>query len=338
MKISVILPHYKTLKITTVAIHKLIEFRGNHNLEIFVVDNNASDGTGDALRKIFPSVNFIDYPKDKLQSHGVAISYAVPEISNEIFVTAESDSFPTSTDFFDSIEKMVNDGYDSGGSLLSLSGGQYLHPAGAFYKKSLILEAEAYCNEIEYAYIPHISVKEGFPCHVMVHNSIVETFYETPTKFIKLEEKNKNINPEELKIIANNYKSVVCPFHNGMGDSDESYNTYGLRSVQTEPVRILNKNEKLIINRLGFEPGQWLCYFQLAMGRKLKYVETHTAWMPGRVNEQQDFTLMQTGFTHLWGCSSFHESDSVEFKDVVIRKKNKIEALYNSLPENEKIP
>ena len=44
-RISIILPHYKTWKMSFYAIHQLLKCKGPYQLDIYVVDNNAGDGT-----------------------------------------------------------------------------------------------------------------------------------------------------------------------------------------------------------------------------------------------------------------------------------------------------
>lgn len=283
MEISIIIPHYKTEKMTRFTVSQFFKYQGEHDIHLIIGDNNAGDGTLDGLRGI-PNVTIVDYPKDILSSHGILIDYVLSLglVTTDYFIAAETDSFPTSLDFLNNYEKLIHEGYDCVGSLLTLSGGYYIHPAGALYKKSIWEEAKKYCDEVQYSYLPNIAIKEGHPCHLMVHNKIFGEFCKDPSKYVDVHHSYKEDTALMIANKAINYEVVVNPFHNGMGQFQESFSTYGERNLETEPQNILLKNDEFLIHRMGYEPGQWFCYWQIAMGKKMFIIPTKTVWMKNR--------------------------------------------------------
>lgn len=331
MKFTILLPHYKTFQMTAYTLRKLIEFKGKHEIEIIVIDNCPSDRSGKQLRELYPRVSFINYPEDKMQSHGIAFDYVIPIIQNEWFITIESDSFPTKDNWLDRYEAIIARGYDAAGSLLTLSGGRYMHPAGALYNKKVWEEASDYCRQIQYTYLPNMAMYENFPCHLMVSDRMFRDFCNNPAKYIILHDSYKNDTALAISEKAIKYEPVTKPFHNGMGQFNEAYSTYAARTDQTDPAGIILKNDTDFIYRMGYEPGQWLCYYMLATGKKLFYIPTKTKWMPGRENQQQEYTINDVGFKHLWGVSSYYKCETDGFQDITAFKAKQVEELYQSI-------
>lgn len=337
MKIAILIPHYKNGQITAHAVSKLIQHKGKHEIEIMIVDNNAGDGSAAFLRPFINDIKYQAYPKDKLQSHGISFDFILPYVKTDYFITIESDSYPTNDTWLDYIEDLINEGYDSGGSLLSLSGGQYQHPCGAFYSKKVWQEAKIYCNEVEYAYFPNMYTSEGFDCHTMLHKSIVEKVIQSPYDYLELADGYKGLSRQGFVEKLMYYSPTVAPFHNGMGKLNESVKTYGQRCLATEVHNILLSDKPKILRRIGYEPGQWLTYFMLAKDKKVFHIPTEVKWVNDREFQQQEYTRMENGFTHVWAGSSYLDMKDTEMNDVYEFKKNQIEELYNSLPENQKI-
>jgi hypothetical protein len=332
MIFTILIPHYRSENMTRFSVNQFFKYKGKHEIHLIVGDNNAGDGTIDGLRDR-PYLTIVDYPKDKLQSHGILLNYILELglVKTEYFITAESDSFPTVDNWLDSYADIINQGYDCAGSLLTLSGGSYIHPAGALYKKSIWEEAKKYCDEIQYSYLPNIAMKEGHPCHLMVHNKIFGEFCKDPSKYVEVHASYKENSALEIANKAVNYEVVVNPFHNGMGQFQESYSTYGQRNTGIEPQGILLKNNEFLIYRMGYEPGQWFCYWQLAMGKKIFQIPTKTVWMGNRENQQQEYTIMDNGFKHLWGVSSYNGCIAEELQDIVKFKEKQVNDLIAEL-------
>lgn len=337
MKFDILIPHFKQGKITAYTIAQLLKYKGKHEIEIYVVNNNSGDGSEKYLEPFKHDIVYLEYPKDIIQSHGVSFDWVLPKTSNDWFLTIESDAFPTSTDWLDSMERLINEGYEGAVSVMKLSGGVYGHPCGGLFNKKIWQEAKRYCNEVQYAYFPNMSVSGGFDCHLMLHKSIVEDVLKSPYDYIELSYGYKNLTREQIVARMMYYSPVVAPFHNGMGKTNESLKTYGDRDIESEVPNVLLSDKPKIVNRIGYEPGQWLHYWQLAMGKKIYSVPTETKWLPNRDNQQQEYTLMDNGFKHIWAGSSYLDMKDTDFNDVYEFKSNLIEELYNSLPDNQKI-
>lgn len=334
MKFTILLPHYKTGKMTTYAVSQLLRLKGKHDVEIIIIDNSYPD---DSIKLVSEKVNstsvtVVSNPPGRMQSHGIAFDLAMPLVTTDYFITVESDSFPTKDNWLNYYEQLILNAFDSAGSILTLSGGIFMHPAGALYKKSVWQQAKAYCDAIEYTYFPNMGMKDTFPCHLMIRNDVVEKVLDNPWGYgITLHTSYLGLLTSEMLKKSEDYKPVTGPFHNGMGSNQESYFTYAQRNIQSEPSNILLNDKEKVIYRMGYEPGQWFCYYQLAMKKKLFSIPTQVEWMPDRVNQQQEFTLMENGFKHIWGVSAYHKSDHPERKDIIDRKAQIVEELYNSL-------
>lgn len=336
MKISILIPHYKTGKMTAYTIAQLLKYKGGHEVEILVIDNNAGDGSIEYLKPFVKEIKYQGYPKDMLQSHGIAFDYVLPHVNTDYFITIESDSFPVHDNWLDYYEDLIAKGYDAGGSLLKLSGGEYMHPCGAFYSKKCWQEAKQYCNAVEYAYFPNMAYHHGFASHLMIHKSYVDRVLGSLYDYIEPTEAYKNANRWEVVKKMVEYSPVVAPFHNGMGNADESVKTYGQRTMESGAADVILQNKKKIIKRVGCEPGQWFSWFLAATGKKIAFIPTEVKWLPNRVNEQQEYTLMESGIKHLWGISAYHDFEAGA-EDIKKVKQSIPDELYNSLPEHQKI-
>lgn len=309
MKFSIIIPHYKTGKMTAYCISQIQKFKGKHEVDIVIVDN--SNGEGTEFIKPESNVIIVSYPKELLQSHGIAFDFAlehIPTIS-EYFITLESDSFPTNDSWLNYYEELINEGYDMAGSRLRLSGGEYIHPAGAMWRKSLWKEAKELVKEYNklYSYNSNSIITNAFNYHGM-------------EKHIVFSQKDY-------------YRPVAeGVFHQGQGFMQESVNTYGQRSIDYDKNFILIPGDHIALEvfykRVGYEPGQWFSYWHYATNRKVKQIDTEIVWMPNRVNQQQEYTLTSNGVKHLWGVSAYHGATNEELSDVINRKNQVVEELY----------
>lgn len=338
MKFSIILCHYKTGKMTAYTVAQILKHSEGHDISIFICDNNAGDGSIEYLNPFRDKINIINYPKDKLQSHGIGYDVLFELVPDEWVICLESDSFPIKQGWLDYYVRLINEGYDSAVSLLQLSGGKYGHPAGGLYRRSVWVEAWKYCHyECEYYYFPNIAMKESFACHLMVHNDVIKKFLADPEDYVELSDSYKpyTVNGAEQKLF--HYSPVVGPMHNGMGRLQESVRTYGGRNPETEVDNILLDNRAKIVYRIGMEPGQWMYYWMLAKGYKVFHVPTETKWLPGKEMQQQEYTLNEAGVKHLWAISAYHDHTPENEKGVALLKQSIPDQLYETLPEHEKI-
>ena len=341
MDITFILPHFKTGMITAYAVAQLVKFKGRHNIKILVVDNSHDESINHILlTDLRHECTVVDYPKDKLQSHATAYNHCLKlgYVHTEYFITVESDSFPTEDNWLDYYEKLIEDGYDAAGSLLNLSGGFFLHVCGAMYKQSLWKEMEEYCESVPYVYFPNMAMKDGFAHHLMVRRGFLDEFTENPGKYVTLHESYVGKSPSEIILRSYDYEPICHTFHFGMGRSQESYLTYRFRTIESEAKNVLfDGSEDNLIYRAGAEPGQLFGSWMLANGYKLKYIPTKVQWMPNRENQQQEYTLMENGFRHEWAISAYEGCEAPDLQDIVQFKHNRMQSLYDSLPENYKL-
>lgn len=344
MRISILLPHYKTWKMSFYTIHQLLKCRGHHQLDIYVIDNYPQDGSALLLKSFYgDKIRLLPYPTERMQSHGIAYDFAVPHLRTEVFATIESDSFPTKEngEWLDYIEILSKD-YDSAGSCLDLSGGNFVHTAGAFYKKSVWQKAKRYVDNVEYIYYPNVAMKDSFPCHLMVHDSVRQQFIEAAGSLITLAPEYLKDGPAAVPFYLGWKMAGYLPigrgvFHNGIGNTDESFYTYAQRNVITERHNILQDNKKPLIWRMGMEPGQYFCYWMLANNHAPYAIPTDTIWMNERENQQQERTVMENGFTHLWAVTAYNDVTNPELMDIIQYKKDMMEELYQSIPAKDRI-
>jgi hypothetical protein len=336
MRFSILIPHFRS-KITAYTVAKLIEYKGDHDIEILVCDNSRDESIK-YLEPFKDQITIVQYPSEKIQSHGVALDMLCELASKEFILTMESDCFPTKEGYLDYYEKLINDGCDSAASFLQLSGGYYAHPAGALFKRSIWLEAWRYCQTIQYTYFPSMAMKENFACHLMVHESVLEEFLNNPEDYIILSDSYKPYTRKKAIDQAAYYSPIAKgPMHNGMGRLQESVKTYGNRDVDTDVPNIMLDNKAKIIYRVGYEPGEFMCFWQLANNKMVYQIPTEIKWLKGREYQQQEYTLNEAGVKHIWCGSSYLSMENTEMHDVYEFKKNQIEELYNYLPEHLKI-
>lgn len=336
MNFSIILCHYRTGKMTAFTISQILKYKGDHDIEILICDNNAGDGSIKYLEPFKDDIKVIDYPKDKLQSHGIGYDVLFELAQNEWVICLESDSFPVADRFLDYYVRLINDGYDGAVSLLQLSGGCYGHPAGGLYRRSIWKQAWHYYQNVDYAYFPNIAMKDTFASHLMVRSDLYADFIKSPDDYIELSDSYKPHSVLTTRQKLEHYLPTVGPMHSGLGRLQESVKTYGARNPETEVPNILLDNRAKIIYRVGYEPGQAHYYWQLAKGYNIYSIPTETKWLPGKEGQQQEYTLNEAGIKHLWAISAYHGTD-LNDGDVAKIKQSLPEELYNSLPEHQKI-
>lgn len=339
MRYSVLIPHFRTLKMTAYTVSQFIKYKGKHQVDIIVIDNSYPD---DSIRGLDPFKDEITIISNtnttQISSHGVAFDIALPHVKTDWFITAESDSFPTQENWLDYYENLINQGHFWGGSLLKLSGGEFIHPTGAFYHKHLWEEAKKYVDGIEYNYFPNMSVKNAFESHLMVHNRAMERILEEPGEYMDLAKDYIGKTKEQILEKLEYYKPIgTSVFHNGMGNNPESIKAFQQRNIISEPPNIILDNKRPLIERVGYEPGQFFCYWLLAMKKKCAVIPTEIKWVKNRAQQQQEYTLMEHGFKHLWSVSAYFGSTNPDIQDIVKFKTKAVDDLYNSLPENQKV-
>lgn len=336
MEFTILIPHWRTLEMTSYTVAQFLKHKGNHEVEIIVIDNSFPDKSIRGLEPFKDQITILNNTSEKLSSHGIAYDMAIPLVKTEWIITAESDSYPTIPNWLDYYADLINNGVDCAGSLLKLSGGTYTHPAGALFRKIIWEEAKAYCDVMPYKYFPNMAMHSNFASHLMVHDSVLNEFISEPEDYIELADGYKPYSAALAESKRLHYSSTVNPFHNGMGNRDEDVNTYGFRTIESEASTILLDGKRKLIKRVGAEPGQWFSWYHAAMGKKVFNIPTEVWWLPGKENQQQERTIMENGFTHLWGVSAYHGT-SLNDSDVARIKQTIPVHLYETLPEHQKI-
>jgi hypothetical protein len=316
---------------------QILKYKGDHDISIFICDNNTGDGSIEYLNPFKDKINIISYPKDKLQSHGVGYDVLFELVPDEWVICLESDSYPIREGWLDYYEHLIKQGYDGAVSLLSLSGGVYGHPAGGLFRRSIWQQAWLYYKDIQYAYFPNIALKDTFSSHLMVRNDILTEFLQSPEDYIELSDAYKPYSILEAQRKLDYYSPTVGPMHSGLGRLQESVKTFGRRDPETEAPNIILDNRAKIIYRVGYEPGQAHYYWQLAKGYKIFHVPTEVHWLSGKENQQQEYTLNEAGIRHEWAISAYHDYTPESEKEVALLKQSIPDKLYNSLPEHQKI-
>jgi hypothetical protein len=340
MRYTIIVPHWKNGKTTAYCISNIMRHSQGRQIRVIIVDNSFPDPSIAYLSPFLDneSIEVVPYPEGLAQSHGIAFAYALQEVDTEWFITVESDSFPTEPGWLDYYDKLIANGYDAAGSFLKLSGGHYMHPAGALYNKKIYDRADAYCRGVKYHTFPGMAeVYEGVGAHVMVLHTSYNKFLENPGALgIQPTGSYAGLTPGQLveKEIA--YRPVLNAFHAPYGNNNEEFETYGKRSMRSEPERIIQQYDKEIILRMGLEPGQFFAYWMSAMGYNLFPIPTETKWLFEREFQQQEHTITEHGFKHLWGVSAYYKADIPAYQDIIDHKHKVINELYETLPENEK--
>lgn len=327
MKISIIIPHYKS-EITAYSVSQFIRYKGNHEIDILVVDNSFPDESIRCLEVFKEKVKIIKPDLSRLSSHGVALDIAMDQVKTPYAICAESDSFPTCCGYLDYYQPIIDNGYDAAGSILQLSGGTYQHPAGLLIKKSTWQECKDYVESVPYFYIPNSAIVEGFASHVMIHKDIWDFFLQRPEAFVELPANCKGLSRDKWEEKKLHYSAIATGvFHNGMGNLKESINTYGQRNLQTGIIDAIIDGKEKIIPRVGLEPGQFLSYWMVANNKKIAQLPTETKWVTGREGQQQEYTITDGGFKHIWCGSSYLSMKGTDLNDVYEFKKNQISGL-----------
>lgn len=336
MQITVLIPHWKTPMTTAYSVAQFLKWKGDNDVKIIVIDNSHPDESILSLMPFWDQIKVIPYKSDQVSSHGVALDYAMQFVETEWVITAESDSFPTGP-YVKYYQDLINDGYDCAGSLLRLSGGTYIHPCGTLYRKSNWIKAMEYCNMIPYEYFPNMAQKEGFSCHLMVHNSIFNQFLTEPEDYIELSDAYRPYTVDKALNQLYYYKPINAPFHQGMGSRQESIHTFGQRTIESESPTVLFDSKQKLVYRIGAEPGQWFSWWHHQFGKKTFQIPTEIKWMTGKENQQQEYTLNEAGIKHIWAGSSYLSMKDTSQHDVYEFKNKQIEELYETLPPNQKI-
>ena len=344
---TVIIPCYNTPKMVAYSLAQILKNSKEGDVDVVLINNYPKDQETkkyvNRICSIYPNsgsyVKLIDYPENLLQSHGIAVDWAIKNkfVLNNYFMVLESDSFPENDLWIEYYNKIIEEQYDAAYSILKLSGGLYGHPCGALYSVKAWNECNKAIEQIQYSYFPNFNKRQGFDYHLMIHNSVFDKVMDSPEDFFDLAESYKPYTKQNALLKMEHYKPTTGVFHNGMGNFDEEVLNYGTRGFDSGVIDVKFDNKRKIIRRVGLEPGQFFSYWLHANDKKICSIPTEVKWMNNRIGQQQEYTLTESGIKHLWGISSYTERPADGVEDIYKEKREMPEKLYNTLPENQKL-
>lgn len=331
---TILIPHYKTGKLTAHAVYRTLLHSQNNDISIVVIDN--SDGIGMEYLEPFKGnrkLKIVKYPTDLLQSHGVAFDYAIDNgyVDTDYFICMESDSYPISDNWLLDYDRAIKEGCDMAGGIFNQSSGHFIHPTGALYSKQLYLECKEYVKGINkvYWYCPnhYKDLKSGLSYHSMLPK------VDYP-----------NIEQSDLMNEITRYMPVATSvFHNGMGFSNDDEFYYWNRTKQNQSDSMSKYNvydsPKTYV-RIGFEPGQYLHYWAYANNKKIIEMPVEIIWMKHRTNQQQAYSIQNGRFKHEWCGTAYSECKPEEhphIKDILEYKQSMPDRLYANIPKEYQV-
>lgn len=302
MNFTVILPHYKNGELTELSIRRMLEHKGQHEIDIIVVNNNPGDGTEHPFLHHVAhnnNVRYYEYPKHMLSNIGTAYDWVMHMVKTDYFITATPGSRPTNTDWLDAYAYAIRYKYAvAGGFVHQFDSGFYLHPCGAFYKTSVYQEALDYAKSQKYVYYGELVEEQGQRLGLIIPEKVNDTFMALPHTFIKGLDYPSSIQErrEKFQKMAAYYKPFTLPFASHMGYRDERIEEKRERNFQTDAMATLTLYDNIQACRIGYDPGQWFSYWLAA---KAHYIEAY----PVSIKENDnglEYSLMSNGFECAW--------------------------------------
>lgn len=314
MKVAIIIPHYKTARLTAGCIHAFKQYGWPVEHEIVLCDNSPGHWSIKAISETPLGEGIKIVPGDPdFPSHGQGYWAAYNATDADWIFCAESDSFPIRCGWADEYIKASAD-YDLIGPDMPMAAGRYIHPAGALYRRTLIESARDWQKAQRSIFCNDMAIMLGLS-HSGYHAVVMPEFLE------------RHDLPEERR------KQIEMWHHAGPWQEmrsydDDFFSTYGDR------VRITNwepqpGREHWL--RIGYEPGQWLSYFASANGFRCLKAPLHIEWMPNMTGQQAAYSDVFSSFRHLWAGTSATVVDGLS--DTVKQfKRQQVEGCYSLVP------
>jgi hypothetical protein len=318
MKISVLIPHFKTFRWTATCIWHFKQFGMPVPSEIILVDNSPGHPSIKAITEteLCDGIRLLDGDPE-FSSHGNALDIAAREADGTHFFTAETDSFPTRHGYFDEYVKAVGDGYDLIGPEIPQSSGRYVHPAGALLSRKVYEAALAWQERMrEWFFCPGGAVMMRYsdrPYHVVAHAS------ELPDRVL----------PHSALETEISRWAKVGPYQEMRTFNEDTFENYGQR---TGAETVFDPGRGLHYLKIGYEAGQWLAYFAEAHGFKVMRAPTRMEWMDGREGQQAAGSTVFDSFRHVWAGTSALAEGGLE-EEVRQFKFGQCEEWFAKLPE-----
>ena len=103
-RISILLPHYQTPRLTMLCLHLLRQLTSGPEYEVLVIDNGSADGSGERLRQI-PWIRFFrrESPADErpARAHGMALNLGVQHARAPYILTMHTDTMVLRPDWLE---------------------------------------------------------------------------------------------------------------------------------------------------------------------------------------------------------------------------------------------
>lgn len=322
MKVSILIPHFRTWRWTAVCIWHFKKFGLPVPSEIILVDNSPGHPSIKAITQteLGEGVKVLSGDPE-FASHGNGYDIAARAATGTHFFTAETDSMPTRCGWFDEYVKAVGDGYDLIGPEIPQSAGRYVHPAGALLDSRVYNAAIRWQkNQAEWFFCPGAAVMMQYAdrgYHVVCRGE------DALRRVLSTSALAKEI---DIWAKAGPYQEMRC-------FEDDSFETYpqrtGIGLKYFSPLE--GKGYYL---KIGYEAGQWLAYFAEAHGFKVLRAPTEIRWMEGHENQQAAASTVFGGFTHYWGGTVSNVAPEGDFNAGVRRAKMAVQdGLFAALPE-----
>lgn len=284
MKVAIIIPHYKTWKWTSICINAFKKFPIPIDHEIIVCDNSVGHRSIECLTKTSLGDGVTIVPGDpELPSHGHGYELCM-EVSNADYIfTSETDSFPTSQDWFAPYLSRIESGIDLVGAEVPQSSGRYIHPAGALYSRKLINAGNAWIeNHKDWWFCSGMGIALGLSdraYHVVAHKDTLKEITKEMLSWRK----------------ANVFQEMRC-------FDEDTFENYSSRTG----IKNWEPTGKSSYLKIGFEAGQWLAYFAQSHNFNWEIAPMELVWMREFIGGQAEYSTIFNNFIHVWcGTSSF---------------------------------
>lgn len=322
MKVSILIPHFKTWRWTAACIHAFKSFPMGVESELILCDNSPGHPSIKAITDtpLAEGVKIVQGQAD-FPSHGKGYFKAYQAADGDWIFTAETDSFPIAHDWFKPYIDAVTAGHEFIAPPMPMAAGSYGHPAGALVNRTVLDAHQAWRDaQKDWVFIPGGSIplgleREGF--HAVVHKDLLT--------------EQKHLLPDDCDVWRdmNLWLPDVGPWQEMRSFDDDSFQTYGQRiGIQNwEPKRLRWSHR-----RIGYEPGQHLWYFAKSHGVNCLEAPVHIEWISGWEGRQAAYSDVFGGFRHVWcGTAAMGDATAPEIRSFKIRQMNDY---FAQLPED----
>lgn len=312
MKVSVLIPHYRTAKLTAACIWHYKKYPIPVEHELIICDNSPDHWSIKAITETELGAGVAVVPGRKgFYSHAEGYHQAYQVATGRWVFTSESDSWPVKDGWFEPYLD-ASYAYDFIGPEMPMGSGLFVHPAGALVNYKVIEAALNWqYNNKQWVFVPSGAVALGTsnkPYHVVCNEAFLA---------------GKSLPHDLIEQIA--LWNPVGVWQEQRSFNEDSFDTYNKRTdANFTP-------DREWYNRIAWEPGQHLHYLSKHLGFKILKISTEINWMPGRDGKQAEYSTVFGGFKHLWAgtVASVAQLD----EPVMALKRRQIEDAYAKLPE-----